>query len=178
MTKTGMVKMFFMVKRITCLDSVSRCTYSTSEPISRQIHNRTYTSYYVLQSIVSEPAPKKVFSRIYNYYFRYKPATEEKLLKAFQTLDVQSKGSFSVDFIKRALREGESFDEDEITEIIKTVYDPDHECILYNVWIHKLLVNLSLDFFLWLGHHFFIPCLLFATLRYTKININENTYKI
>lgn len=142
MTKTGMVKKFFMVKRITCLYSVSRCAYSTSETCSRQIHNRIYTSYY----IVSEQAPKKVFFRIYNYYFRYKPATEEELLKAFQTLDVQSKGSFSVDFIKRVLREGESFDEDEITEIIKTVYDPDHECILYNVWIHKLLVNLNFFF--------------------------------
>lgn len=167
MTKTGMAKMFFMVKRTTCLYSVLRCTLHLRLALT-PIHNRKQTSYY----IVSEQAPKKVFFRIYNYYFRYKPATEEELLKAFQTLDIQSKGSFSVDFIKELLREGQSFDEDEIAEIIKTVYDPDHECILYDVWIHKLLVNLSLDFFLWVGHNFFIPGPLFATLCRTEIKIS------
>jgi len=63
------------------------------------------------------------------------------LLQAFHTLDTESKGSLSVDFMQQALREGDSLDPDDITEAIKTAYDPDFQCIQYDIWIHKLLVS-------------------------------------
>jgi len=63
------------------------------------------------------------------------------LLQAFHTLDMESKGSLSVDFMQQALREGDSLDPDDITEAMKTAYDPDFQCIHYDIWIHKLLVS-------------------------------------
>lgn len=79
---------------------------------------------------------------IINNYFRYKPGTADELLQAFHTLDTESKGSLSVDFMQQALREGDSLDPDDITEAIKTAYDPDFQCIYYDIWIHKLMVSL------------------------------------
>lgn len=64
-----------------------------------------------------------------------------ELLHAFQTLDEGIKGSLSADQMRQALAKGESFDDEEIAEAIKASYDPDFECILYDAWIHKLLVN-------------------------------------
>lgn len=43
--------------------------------------------------------------------------------------------------MRQALREGESLNDDEITEVLKIAYDPDFESIQYDTWIHKLLVN-------------------------------------
>jgi len=63
------------------------------------------------------------------------------LLQAFHALDTESKGSLSVDFMQQALLEGDSLDPDDITEAIKTAYDPDFQCIPYDIWIHKLLVS-------------------------------------
>jgi len=63
------------------------------------------------------------------------------LLQAFHTLDTESKGSLSVDVMQQALREGDSLDPDDITEAIKTAYNPDFHCIHYDIWIHKLLVS-------------------------------------
>jgi len=54
---------------------------------------------------------------------------------------MESKGSLSVDFMQQALREGDSLDPDDITEAMKTAYDPDFQCIHYDIWIHKLLVS-------------------------------------
>jgi len=71
---------------------------------------------------------------------RYKPATANELLQAFQTLDTENKGFFSLDFMQQILREGESFSDDEITEALKIAFDPDSECIYYDLWIHKLMV--------------------------------------
>ncbi|XP_060874730.1 dynein regulatory complex protein 8-like [Metopolophium dirhodum] len=77
--------------------------------------------------------------------FKYKPATADELLQAFHTLDTESKGSLSVDFMQQALREGDSLDPDDITEAIKTAYDPDFQCIHYDIWIHKLLGKTKMD---------------------------------
>lgn len=63
------------------------------------------------------------------------------MLQAFHTLDTESKGSLSVDFMQQALSEGDSLDPDEITEAIKRAYDPDFQCIHYDIWIHKLMVS-------------------------------------
>lgn len=43
--------------------------------------------------------------------------------------------------MQQALREADSLDPDDITEAIKTAYDPDFQCIHYDIWIHKLLVS-------------------------------------
>ncbi|KAE9544324.1 hypothetical protein AGLY_001503 [Aphis glycines] len=77
--------------------------------------------------------------------FRYKPGTADELLQAFHTLDTESKGSLSVDFMQQALREGDSLDPDDITEAIKTAYDPDFQCIYYDIWIHKLMGKTKTD---------------------------------
>lgn len=71
---------------------------------------------------------------------RYKPATAIELLQAFQKLDPENKGFFSLDFMQQTLREGESFSDDEITEALKIAFDPDFDCIHYDLWIHKLMV--------------------------------------
>lgn len=65
----------------------------------------------------------------------------DELLQAFQTLDKENKGSLSVEFVRKVLRKGESFDDDEIAETLKTVYDRDSDCIYYDMWVHKLKVN-------------------------------------
>ncbi|XP_060833774.1 dynein regulatory complex protein 8-like [Rhopalosiphum padi] len=77
--------------------------------------------------------------------FRYKPGTADELLQAFHTLDTESKGSLSVDFMQQVLREGDSLDPDDITEAIKTAYDPDFQCIHYDIWIHKLMGKTKTD---------------------------------
>lgn len=65
----------------------------------------------------------------------------DELLQAFQTLDKENKGSLSREFVQQALREAESFDDDEIAETLKTVYDRNFDCIHYDMWVHKLMVN-------------------------------------
>ncbi|XP_015365777.1 PREDICTED: EF-hand calcium-binding domain-containing protein 2-like [Diuraphis noxia] len=77
--------------------------------------------------------------------FKYKPGTADELLQAFHTLDTESKGSFSVDFMQQALLKGDSLDPEDITEAIKTAYDPDFQCIQYDIWIHKLLGKTKMD---------------------------------
>lgn len=57
-------------------------------------------------------------------------------------LDVKNKGSLSIDCVRQALRKGETFDDDEIDAALKTAYDPDYDCIHYDEWINKLLVNI------------------------------------
>lgn len=42
--------------------------------------------------------------------------------------------------MREVLREGESFNDDEITEALKFAYDPNVETIQYDLWIHKLSV--------------------------------------
>jgi len=44
--------------------------------------------------------------------------------------------------MQQALLEGDSLDPGDIAEAIKTAYDPDFQCIHYDIWIHKLLVSL------------------------------------
>lgn len=65
------------------------------------------------------------------------------MLRAFKTLDTEGEGSLCADSVRQALTEGEPFNQDEIDDAIRTVYDPDHETIHYDVWIHKLLVGKS-----------------------------------
>ncbi|XP_050526315.1 dynein regulatory complex protein 8-like [Daktulosphaira vitifoliae] len=79
--------------------------------------------------------------------FRYRPGTAIELLQAFQLLDMDRKGSLSIEEIETALKGGESFDDDEIAYAIKSSYDPDNECIYYDTWINKLLGKTKTDIY-------------------------------
>jgi len=62
------------------------------------------------------------------------------LLTAFQRLDTENIGSLSKETMRQALRNGETFNDDEIDAALSTAYDPDYDCIHYDEWINKLLV--------------------------------------
>ncbi|XP_050435199.1 dynein regulatory complex protein 8-like [Adelges cooleyi] len=77
--------------------------------------------------------------------FKYRPGSADELLQAFRLLDMDGKGSLSIDQVRAALRSGESFDSEEIAEAIKTAYDPHYGFIHYDVWVNKLLGKTKTD---------------------------------
>lgn len=72
---------------------------------------------------------------------RYQPASPEKLLEAFQTLDTERQGFLTKDFISTLItQDGEPFTQDELDEMLEIAIDPHTQTIPYEYYINQLMV--------------------------------------
>ncbi|PSN51278.1 hypothetical protein C0J52_05314 [Blattella germanica] len=72
---------------------------------------------------------------------RLQPATPEKLLKAFLTLDREGKGYLTREFLSKIMmEEGEPFTQEEIDEMMATAIDGETGNIPYEYYINQLMV--------------------------------------
>ncbi|XP_033097241.1 dynein regulatory complex protein 8-like [Anneissia japonica] len=75
-------------------------------------------------------------------YCRYKPAPEDKLLKAFEVLDSDRKGHLTAeDITKYMTEEGEPFTQEELEEMLSAAVDPDKGVILYRDYASLMSVD-------------------------------------
>ena len=67
---------------------------------------------------------------------RYKPASEEQLQRAFETLDIEQNGFLTQeDITKYMTEEGEPFTQEEIDEFLTAALDPDRGVVLYKDYV-------------------------------------------
>eukprot|EP00794_Sanderia_malayensis_P017327 gene17327-19060_t len=73
---------------------------------------------------------------------RYKPASEEQLLKAFSVLDADTKGFLTVDDLQKHMtEEGEPFTQEEMEELISAAVDPDKGVVYYKDYVSLMAVE-------------------------------------
>lgn len=71
---------------------------------------------------------------------RYQPASEEKLLKAFEVLDQDKKSHITPEELKKVLtEEGEPFSQEEMDEMLQAAIDPDRGTVLYKDFVTLML---------------------------------------
>ncbi|XP_021928773.1 EF-hand calcium-binding domain-containing protein 2 [Zootermopsis nevadensis] len=77
---------------------------------------------------------------------RLLPASPEKLLKAFLTLDHDGKGYLTKEFLSKIMiEEGEPFTQEELDEMMAVVIDGETGNIPYEYYINHLMVNATDD---------------------------------
>lgn len=85
------------------------------------------------------------------------PAPPEKLLEAFQLLDVDGKGYVSKEYLSNLMiSEGEPFSQEELDEMMATAVDNTTGMIPYEYYLNQLMVNNKLYSILtaqFLHHH-------------------------
>lgn len=70
------------------------------------------------------------------------PASPEKLLEAFQLLDVDGKGYVSKEYLSNLMiSEGEPFSQEELDEMMATAVDNTTGMIPYEYYLNQLMVN-------------------------------------
>ena len=73
---------------------------------------------------------------------KFQPASEEKLLKAFQVLDNEKKGYLTTEeFTKYFTTEGEPLIEEELEEMLRQAVNPDKGVIVYKDFLPHLVVE-------------------------------------
>ncbi|XP_069692642.1 dynein regulatory complex protein 8 [Periplaneta americana] len=73
---------------------------------------------------------------------RLQPASPEKLLKAFLTLDCDGKGYLTREFLSKIMmEEGEPFTQEELDEMMAVAVDADTGHIPYEYYINQLMVD-------------------------------------
>ncbi|XP_013069239.1 dynein regulatory complex protein 8-like [Biomphalaria glabrata] len=73
---------------------------------------------------------------------RYKPYPEDQILKAFQVLDIESKGYLTLEELSKCMTEdGEPFTQEELEEMISAAVDPDKKVVLYKDYPPMLAVE-------------------------------------
>ena len=72
--------------------------------------------------------------------FRYQPASEEQLVKAFATLDENHNSELAADTLRRFMTEdGEPFSQEEVEEMLKAATDPERDVIFYRDFVTLML---------------------------------------
>lgn len=73
---------------------------------------------------------------------RYKPAPEDQLLRAFQVLDSAGKGYLTSEELRKHMtEEGESFEQEEMEEMLSAALDPDKNIIQYKDYVSLMSVE-------------------------------------
>ncbi|XP_063299278.1 dynein regulatory complex protein 8 [Pelobates fuscus] len=73
---------------------------------------------------------------------RYRPVTEDVLLRAFEVLDESKKGYLTRDeLVKYMSEEGEPFTQEEMEEMISAAVDPDKSIVLYKDYISTMVIE-------------------------------------
>ncbi|XP_030055383.1 dynein regulatory complex protein 8 [Microcaecilia unicolor] len=73
---------------------------------------------------------------------RYRPSTEDVLLRAFEVLDQNQKGFLTKEeLIKYMTEEGEPFTQEEMEEMISAAVDPDKQVLHYRDYISTMVVE-------------------------------------
>ncbi|CAH2249976.1 dynein regulatory complex 8 [Pelobates cultripes] len=73
---------------------------------------------------------------------RYRPVTEDVLLRAFEVLDESKKGYLTRDeLVKYMSEEGEPFTQEEMEEMISAAVDPDKSIVLYKDYILTMVIE-------------------------------------
>merc|ERR1712032_992797 len=73
---------------------------------------------------------------------KMKPASEERLLQAWQVLDTDNKGYLTEDEITNFMtKEGEPFSQEEMTEMLEAAIDPDTGKLNYRTFLNNLIID-------------------------------------
>ncbi|CAG5126045.1 unnamed protein product [Candidula unifasciata] len=73
---------------------------------------------------------------------RYKAATEDELVKAFQVLDIDGKGFLTAEELTKYMtEEGEPFTQEELEEMLSAAVDPDKKTILFKDYSSVMAVE-------------------------------------
>jgi len=73
---------------------------------------------------------------------RYKPASEEQMLRAFEVLDAEGKGYLSQEEISKFMtEEGEPFTQEELEEMLSAAVDPEQGLIFYKDYVSVMAVD-------------------------------------
>ena len=73
---------------------------------------------------------------------RFRPASEEQLMKAFEVLDTEKADFLEVeDFQKLMTEEGEPFTQEEVEEMLSAAVDPDKGHISYKDYVALMVVD-------------------------------------
>lgn len=73
---------------------------------------------------------------------KYKAASEEKLLKAFELLDIEQNEYLSVDDVQSLMtKEGEPFTQEEMDEMLSAAVDPDKGSVYYKDYVTLMAVD-------------------------------------
>lgn len=82
------------------------------------------------------------------FFYRLLPASPEKLLKAFLTLDHDGKGYLTKEFLSKIMiEEGEPFTQEELDEMMAVVIDGETGNIPYEYYINHLMVRTGQYFY-------------------------------
>ena len=82
-----------------------------------------------------------VMSKIINQH-KYQLNNSDELLQAFETLDEEGKGVFSVEEIKRLFTQfGEPFAQDEMDELLNAAVTPNTREVHYRTFVHHLILD-------------------------------------
>jgi Ca2+-binding EF-hand superfamily protein len=77
------------------------------------------------------------------FFYRLQPASAEKLLKAFQTLDHDGKGYLTKEFLSKIMmEEGEPFTQEEMDEMMAAAIDGETGNVPYEYYINQLMVRI------------------------------------
>lgn len=69
------------------------------------------------------------------------PASPEKLLEAFRTLDTEGRGYLTKEAVSALMtQDGEPFTQDELDEMLDTAVDPHTQTVPYEYYINQLMV--------------------------------------
>lgn len=73
---------------------------------------------------------------------RYKPAPEDKLLRAFEVLDTEQNGFLTQEELTKYMtEEGEPFTQEEMDEFLTAALDPDRGVVLYRDYVSLMAVE-------------------------------------
>ncbi|XP_078504928.1 dynein regulatory complex protein 8 [Lissotriton helveticus] len=73
---------------------------------------------------------------------RYRPVSEDVLIRAFEVLDQQKKGFLTrEELTKYMTQEGEPFTQEEMEEMISAAVDPEKSVVLYKEYVSTLVVE-------------------------------------
>jgi len=82
-----------------------------------------------------------VMSKIINQH-KYQLNNSDELLQAFETLDEEGNGVFSVEEIKRLFTQfGEPFAQDEMDELLNAAVTPNTREVHYRTFVHHLILD-------------------------------------
>jgi hypothetical protein len=98
------------------------------------------------------------------FFLRLQPATPEKLLKAFLTLDQDGKGYLTKEFLSKIMmEEGEPFTHEELDEMMAAAIDGETGNIPYEYYINHLMVKSEL----------YLKCTLFSHNYFIQLRDQE-----
>ena len=76
------------------------------------------------------------------YISRFKAASEDKLMRAFEALDKDQKGFLTAEELTKYLTtEGEPFTEEEMDEMLTAAVDPDKDVIVYKDYVPMMVAE-------------------------------------